>query len=258
MMPHGVPSGGDWALERYGAVFLHNTEKTTVDTCKVGALLVVLVLVLVLGLLLRVLRAVAVMVAVVVVAATAAAAAAAAGVRVCMPKRPLRPNRLSAPDKSLFLCSVSIVARLLLAQPSQPLKVWRASGNGIMLSAYNQNATISQSEFVWMGGSAIAAWGYTDEITDGGIHGVDGTTGDFPRCVCACICMPASVGVCVRARARVCAFVCVGAHVSVGVRACFHQPDVCRRHGLGAWHMRRDTTSMTVVNRHSQQVHASG
>ena len=93
MEPHGVPSGGDWALERYGALFLHNTEGATVDKCK----------------------------------------------------------------------------------------VWRASGNGIMLSAYNDHPTISNSEFAWMGGSAIAAWGFTDELSDGGVHGVDGTGGDFPR-----------------------------------------------------------------------------
>eukprot|EP00750_Incisomonas_marina_P033658 INCI9923.3.p1 GENE.INCI9923.3~~INCI9923.3.p1 ORF type:complete len:923 (-),score=130.23 INCI9923.3:2785-5553(-) len=93
MQPHGVPSGGDWALERFGALFFQNTEGLTIDACK----------------------------------------------------------------------------------------VWRASGNGVMLSAYNQNATVSNSEFAWMGGSAIAAWGYTDEISDGGIHGIDGTGGDFPR-----------------------------------------------------------------------------
>ena len=93
MEPHGVPSGGDWALERFGALFLSNTEGATIDACK----------------------------------------------------------------------------------------VWRASGNGIMLSAYNDAATVSNSEFAWLGGSAIAAWGFTDEISDGGIHGVDGTGGDFPR-----------------------------------------------------------------------------
>eukprot|EP00937_MAST-01D_sp_MAST-1D-sp2_P001006 g1006.t1 len=93
MEPHGVPSGGDWALERFGAIFMQNTEGATVDKCK----------------------------------------------------------------------------------------VWRASGNGIMLSAYNLRPTITGSEFAWMGGSAIAAWGYTDEISDGGIHGIDGTTMDFPR-----------------------------------------------------------------------------
>jgi hypothetical protein len=29
MMPHGVPSAGDWALDRYGAVFLQGTEQVT-------------------------------------------------------------------------------------------------------------------------------------------------------------------------------------------------------------------------------------
>jgi len=33
MMPHGVPSAGDWALDRYGAVFLQGTENTTIDGC---------------------------------------------------------------------------------------------------------------------------------------------------------------------------------------------------------------------------------
>lgn len=27
----------------------------------------------------------------------------------------------------------------------------------------------------------LTAWGWTDEISDGGIHGIDGTGGDFPR-----------------------------------------------------------------------------
>lgn len=60
-------------------------------------------------------------------------------------------------------------------------KMWRASGNGVMLSKYNQHARITHNEFAWMGGSAVAAWGWTDEISDGGVHGVDGTKGDFPR-----------------------------------------------------------------------------
>lgn len=33
MMPHGVPSAGDWALDRYGAVFLQGTEGTTIESC---------------------------------------------------------------------------------------------------------------------------------------------------------------------------------------------------------------------------------
>ena len=36
------------------------------------------------------------------------------------------------------------------------------------------------SEFAWLGGSAIALWGYTDELSDDGAHGYDGTGGDFP------------------------------------------------------------------------------
>ena len=31
MEPHGVPSGGDWALERMGAVFLQGTQNVTRD-----------------------------------------------------------------------------------------------------------------------------------------------------------------------------------------------------------------------------------
>lgn len=91
--PHAVPSGGDWALERIGSVFLQNTEDATITGCEFT----------------------------------------------------------------------------------------RIGGNGVMISAYNQHTTISHSEFAWMGGSAIAAWGWTDEISDRGIHGVDGTTGTFPR-----------------------------------------------------------------------------
>lgn len=33
MMPHGVPSAGDWALDRYGAVFLQGTEGAMIDGC---------------------------------------------------------------------------------------------------------------------------------------------------------------------------------------------------------------------------------
>mmetsp|Transcript_735 Transcript_735/g.1309 ORF Transcript_735/g.1309 Transcript_735/m.1309 type:complete len:790 (-) Transcript_735:142-2511(-) len=34
MMPHGVPSAGDWALDRYAAVFLQGTEGALIDGCK--------------------------------------------------------------------------------------------------------------------------------------------------------------------------------------------------------------------------------
>merc|ERR1711988_97364 len=33
MMPHGVPSAGDWALDRYAAVFLQGTEDYLIDNC---------------------------------------------------------------------------------------------------------------------------------------------------------------------------------------------------------------------------------
>jgi hypothetical protein len=33
MDPHGVPSAGDWALERMGAVFLQGTEGATISEC---------------------------------------------------------------------------------------------------------------------------------------------------------------------------------------------------------------------------------
>ncbi len=31
--PHGVPSGGDWALQRTGAIFMQGTEHTLIDSC---------------------------------------------------------------------------------------------------------------------------------------------------------------------------------------------------------------------------------
>lgn len=33
MMPYGVPSGGDWALDRYSAIFLQGTQETLIDGC---------------------------------------------------------------------------------------------------------------------------------------------------------------------------------------------------------------------------------
>ena len=33
MEPHGVPSAGDWALERFAAVYLYGTEGGTLDGC---------------------------------------------------------------------------------------------------------------------------------------------------------------------------------------------------------------------------------
>ena len=50
-----------------------------------------------------------------------------------------------------------------------------------MLSGYNRAASIVDSHFAWTGGTAIAAWGRTDELSDGGIHGYDATPGDIPQ-----------------------------------------------------------------------------
>jgi len=104
MMPHGVPSAGDWALERYAAVFLQGTENYLIDGCTFE----------------------------------------------------------------------------------------RLDGNGVMVSGYNRDATIQKSDFAYLGGNAIAAWGYTNETdTDPGrpgvklenapAAGVDGTDGEHPR-----------------------------------------------------------------------------
>eukprot|EP00037_Helgoeca_nana_P024366 m.258539 g.258539 ORF g.258539 m.258539 type:complete len:924 (+) comp26623_c0_seq1:107-2878(+) len=93
MDPHGVPSGGDWALERLGAVFLEGTVGLSINTC-------------------------------------------------------------------LFE---------------------RLDGNGVMISGFNRGVSIINSHFAWTGGTAIAAWGRTDELSDEGIHGWDATSGDIPQ-----------------------------------------------------------------------------
>ena len=92
MEPHGIPSGGDWALQRYGALFFEGTEGAIVDSC--------------------------------------------------------------------------VFERL--------------DGNAVMISGYNRNATIQKSEFVWIGDSAIASWGYTTGSSVDGM-GPDGTDGNQPR-----------------------------------------------------------------------------
>ena len=60
-------------------------------------------------------------------------------------------------------------------------KFWKLGGNSIMISKSALHTTVQLNEFAWLGSSAVAAWGWTDEISDNGIHGYDGTTGDFPR-----------------------------------------------------------------------------
>ena len=93
MAPHGVPSCGDWALQRMGGVFIEGTVGTTVDGCTFE----------------------------------------------------------------------------------------RMDGNGVMVSRFNRNVTITNSLFQWIGDTAIAAWGATDEFSANGTRGYDGTPGDFPR-----------------------------------------------------------------------------
>ena len=90
--PHGMPSGGDWGLQRMGALFFEGTENTLVEQC--------------------------------------------------------------------------IFERL--------------DGNAIMVSGYNRNVTILKNEFVWIGDSAIALWGYTKGTSVQGM-GWDGTDGNQPR-----------------------------------------------------------------------------
>ena len=104
MDPHGVPSGGDWALDRVGAIFLQGTQSVTFELCTFD----------------------------------------------------------------------------------------RLDGNGLMVSGYNRNATVHDSDFSFIGGNAIAAWGYTNETASDpgrpGVDienwphaGVDGTDGNHPR-----------------------------------------------------------------------------
>lgn len=50
-----------------------------------------------------------------------------------------------------------------------------------MLSGYHRGAVVTDSHFSWTGGTAIAAWGRTDELSEGGIHGYDATPGDIPQ-----------------------------------------------------------------------------
>lgn len=117
MDPHGVPSAGDWALDRVGAVFLQGTEMATFDQCVFD----------------------------------------------------------------------------------------RLDGNGVMVSGYNRNATISNSDFSFIGGNAVANWGYTNETaTDPGRPGiqlanwpqagVDGTDGEHPRFTTVTGCTAREVG----------------------------------------------------------------
>merc|ERR1711988_1989974 len=72
----------------------------------------------------------------------------------------------------------------------------RLDGNAVMVSGYNRNATVMGSDFAYIGGNAIAAWGYTNE-TSGDNHpqaGVDGTDGEHPRYTTVTGCTAREVG----------------------------------------------------------------
>lgn len=92
-VPHGVPSGGDWALQRHAAILVEGSKHLRIHNCTFE----------------------------------------------------------------------------------------RIDGNAVMLSKFNRYSVISQNRFRWIGGTAVAAWGWTDEIADRGTRGYDGTAGIFPR-----------------------------------------------------------------------------
>ena len=53
----------------------------------------------------------------------------------------------------------------------------------IFISGYNRNVSVTNSDFSFIGGNAIASWGFTNE-TEGENHpeaGIDGTDGNHPR-----------------------------------------------------------------------------
>ena len=117
MDAHGVPSAGDWALERAAAVFLQGTEHVRFEACSFE----------------------------------------------------------------------------------------RLDGNALMVSGYNRYAAVADSDFAFIGGNAVAAWGYTNETaTDPGRPGVrlanfphagvDGTDGEHPRHTAVTGCTAREVG----------------------------------------------------------------
>jgi len=59
----------------------------------------------------------------------------------------------------------------------------RVDGNAVLLSAYNRNASIVHNEFMYIGATAVAAWGNTENgdprLPEG--YGADGSSGNQPR-----------------------------------------------------------------------------
>lgn len=97
MDPHGMPSGGDWCLQKSGAITLEGTENVTLSN-----------------------------------------------------------NTIT-----------------------------RVDGNAVFIGAYNRHAAILDSEFEWIGDTAIALWGRTEMLKGGRPQpsgtGINGTGGDQPR-----------------------------------------------------------------------------
>ena len=116
LLPHGVPSGGDWALQRSAAVFMEGT---------IGARL-----------------------------------------------EGLAMERCDGNAVMLSGCTIHKDASSFCARASVSL----TQKNCLV----NRNASILHSEIRWTGDSAIAAWGKTDELSDGGLRGYDGTDGNHP------------------------------------------------------------------------------
>ena len=81
----------------------------------------------------------------------------------------------------------------------------RLDGNALMVSGYNRHATVADSDFAFIGGNAVAAWGYTNETAADpgrpGVRlanypqaGVDGTDGEHPRHTAVTGCTAREVG----------------------------------------------------------------
>lgn len=61
----------------------------------------------------------------------------------------------------------------------------RLDGNAVMISGYNRHTHVLDSDFSFLGGNGVAAWGRTNE-TSGEGHpqaGIDGTDGNHPEYV---------------------------------------------------------------------------
>lgn len=72
-----------------------------------------------------------------------------------------RANCANPPPRALERFGSLFVERTVGLTVSK-CKWTRDSGNGISINRFNHNVTIEDSAFEWMGGSAIAAWGWTD------------------------------------------------------------------------------------------------